>query len=125
MSATKEIVKTTTQIRMEYIQGKLASWTDFVHDLRVPSDIHPAIASGRIELMKLARARDMKADEVQVLYDLIGGLLETNAVLREHAALVAELSANQQGHVSAALRSLQQLRDFANFEYHADDDEDE
>lgn len=75
-------------------RAKLDSWTAFVEELKVPPELVPALMTGRPELIRLAPARACNADEVKVLLTVIGGLLETNYALREHAAEVAQLVRN-------------------------------
>jgi hypothetical protein len=101
--------------RLLEIQEKLDSWNCFIRELKVPGDLAVAFQTGRIELLCLARPRDMAAAEVKVLYDLIGGLLETNAALRQHAQLVAELSQMAYQNMRGLHKALERLGDFANF----------
>jgi hypothetical protein len=71
-------------------QCKLDTWTQFVDELKIPMDIYPALASGRPELIKLAKPRDLTAVETEALLNIIGCLIETNFALREHAAQLAD-----------------------------------
>lgn len=70
-------------------RAKLNSWNSFVEELQVPSEIYPALLTNRMELLKLAKPRELSVKECAGLYQLIGGLIETNSALREHAAEVA------------------------------------
>jgi hypothetical protein len=67
----------------------LESWNSFVRELLIPEDVMPAVVTGRPELIRALPGRDLAAADVKILYELIAGLLETNAALREHAEDVA------------------------------------
>lgn len=96
-------------------QTKLNSWTDFVDALNVPTDLFPAMMSNRPELVKLVKSRPLSAVEHQVYLDLIAGLMETNAALREHASQLARLTTNW-SHAFVGLRNIgQRIERFANF----------
>ncbi len=111
-----------TEEKILAIQEKLDCWTKFVSELQVPSELAPAFTTGRLELVKMARPRDLKAEEVKVLYDLIGGLLETNAALREHAQLTAELTDQMSGGLNGILAATRRLREFAQFRTPAEEE---
>lgn len=94
---------------------RLDSWTAFVDELQVPSELYPAILTLRHELVRAAPVRAMNEQEVRALYALIAGLLETNAALREHAQEVAKLVSNW-GDAFTALRGVgRRIENFANF----------
>lgn len=112
MSTTKSI----TEQRLISIHEKLDSWNGFVTELKVPSELNPAILTGRLDLLKLAKPTAKTADEVKVLYDLIGALLETNAVLREHSIIVSELAEQMTGGLKGTLRALHRMQSYAKFE---------
>lgn len=105
--------------------AKLDSWNVFVEELQVPGDIYPALQTNRPELLRLARPRALTEAECAVLYKLIGGLMETNAALRQHTERVANLTdrltAAMKGFDSAA----QAINDFANFRSSLSTDESE
>jgi hypothetical protein len=71
--------------------GRLNSWNSFIEELQVPGDLQAALLTGRGTLVKIAPPRALSAEECETLYKLIGGLIDTNAALREHAAEVAHL----------------------------------
>jgi hypothetical protein len=71
---------------------KLDSWTAYVDPMTVPSDIYPALLSGRPELLKAVQPRALSADESKVLFDIIGNLIETNIALRDHASQLASFT---------------------------------
>jgi len=60
----------------------LESWNAFIREMAVPSDLFPALMTGRTQL--LPKGRPLDASECQVLYNIIGTLMDTNAALREH-----------------------------------------
>ena len=68
---------------------KLDSWNAYITEIQVPSDLYPAMMSQRSALMPNPTAKS--ADEVEILYDIIGTLMETNAALREHTEQTATL----------------------------------
>jgi hypothetical protein len=106
---------TATEEKLLEIQTRLEHWNCFVGVLRVPSELAPAFMTRRSELVRLAPRRPLSAEECGVLYDLVAGLLETNEALRAHAALVAEISAQQEDALGGALRAIRRARAFANF----------
>jgi len=114
-----------TEERLLEIQEKLTKWNSFVRDLHVPNDMAPAFLTGRMELLCLAKPRALTEEECKQVYELIGGILETNNALREHAAMVADLADRVIGGLHALERPLQQLRDFGNFRTPVDDGEDD
>ncbi len=106
-------------------QCKLASWSSFVEELKVPRDIYPALESNRPEMLALAVPRPMDADEVAVLYKLIGGLVRTNQALREHAEQLARLVDNWSQMFQGLASTGQRIHDFANFRRHGAGSDDE
>lgn len=105
-------------------RAKLESWHSFVEELRVPSELVPALVTNRVELIRLAQARPLETEQVDALYKLIAGLIETNQALRQHAAQVANLAqdwlAANRGMISTAVK----LKRFAQF-HHSEVDEEE
>lgn len=99
----------------EVSKGSLASWNEFVASLNVPADIMPAIVTGRAELLRAMPARDLPAPEAAVLYQLIAGLLETNAALRLHAETIAQLVNDWTGQFKGLATLGQQINDVAFF----------
>jgi hypothetical protein len=96
-------------------KAKLDSWNSFVEELKVPSELYPALLTSRPELVVAATPRAMNADECKIIYKLIGGLLETNAALREHTARVAQLAENLSSQMLGFQRVAHQIELFANF----------
>ena len=93
----------------------LESWTSFVRELQVPNDLYPALAADRAELVRLAKPRALTEDECRILYDLLGGMLETHWALRAHTAKVAEL-VDRWGQAFKGLATISvQIQDLANF----------
>ena len=105
-----------TETRLLEIQEQLRSWTDFVETLQVPGDFAIAVATGRVELIKLAVPRAVTQEECAVLYKFIGGLIETNAALREHTQLVAEMAREAAGGLVGSLGTVSRLRSYANYQ---------
>jgi hypothetical protein len=107
--------------------AKLDSWTAFVDELQVPGDLYPGVVTNRPQLIKAATPRELSKDECAVLYNLIAGLLETNAALREHTERVGQLTENLNSQLTGFMRVAHQIKLFANFgvvgEPEADDEE--
>ncbi len=100
-------------------RAKLDTWSTFVEGLQVPADIAPAMMSGRVELLRLATPRPMDAEEVGKLYKLIGGLIETNMALQEHASELANFMV-QWRQAFGGLESIgRRIVQFARFEHQA------
>lgn len=95
--------------------AKIDSWTDFVDALNVPNDLFPALMTNRPELVKLVKARPLSAEEHRVYLDLIGGIMETNAALREHAAQVAKLTGIWADNFKALRNVGQRIERYASF----------
>ena len=95
-------------------RAKLDTWNDFIREMAVPSDLMPAMMTMRTQLMP--QARSLTAEDCDVLYRIIGVLMETNAALREHtentALLVDEWTDTFKGIHTLATR----IGMFANFE---------
>lgn len=70
-------------------RSKLNSWSSFIEELQVPSDLYPDMMTQRSALMPKGRA--LTADECQIVYKLIAGLMDTNAALSEHTQQTAIL----------------------------------
>jgi hypothetical protein len=81
-----------TEEHLTEIQSRIDKWNSFVRELPVPGEFVPAVSSGRLELLKLAQPHALSTEECAVLYQLIGGLLETNQALQQHAALIANMA---------------------------------
>lgn len=109
-------------------RARLDSWHEFVETLQVPSELIPALITMRPELIKLASVRGLTKDEAQALYTLIGALIETNMILRQHAQEVASMTKNWMGSVHGMVTVADRLVRFAEFRHAdaaADDEEDE
>jgi hypothetical protein len=105
--------------------AKLDSWNSFCEELHVPSDIYLALMTNRPELMRLVQPRALTIDECAVLYKLIGGLMETNAALRQHTQRVAQLTSNLSGAMVQFSRAALSIQQFANFTVSEDAEDDE
>jgi LmbE family N-acetylglucosaminyl deacetylase len=100
---------------------KLDSWNAYITEMQVPSDLYPAMMTQRTQLMPNPSAKS--ADEVEILYDIIATLIDTNAALREHTEQTAILV----GEWTDAFKSLatlaQHISMFANLKQSDDDAE--
>jgi hypothetical protein len=107
--------RVSAEDRLAEINAQMEHWTSFIRALDVPGDLVPAFASGRVELVRLAQPRPISEAECRVLYDLIGGLLETNRVLRDHAQAVADYAQVIAGNVKGVLTTAERLQRLAEF----------
>lgn len=107
------------------IQRHIEKWNSLIRDVKLPIELAPAMMAGRGELVSLAKARDLKASEVKVLYDLIGCLLETNQALQHHSALVSELAVQTRGHIKGFLKSMEKLESYAGFRTPRNEDDED
>lgn len=102
--------------RLAEINERMNSWTSFIRDLPVPSELQPAVMTGRFELVNLAQVRPLSADECRAMFDLVKGLLETNQVLREHAQLVATGVQTIVGNLKGSINVADRMVRLANFQ---------
>lgn len=93
----------------------LRSPRDWVEAVDVPMDLAVALATGRSELLKLAKPRAMDSDDVARLYRLIAVLIDTNMALQAHAHEVAVMSDHFDGQLRGAVKYARRMRSFANF----------
>ena len=98
-------------------KSSLESVTSFVRDAKIPSDLLPAFLSNRPELIGLAPARDMTAEEGKYLYDLIRVLMETNQALREHSLEVSKLVEQWGAQFKGMARSAMNIEKYAAFDH--------
>lgn len=116
------------QIRDLAKRARLDGWNAFVEELKVPSDLFPALITMRPELVRLAPKRPLTADEAEALYKLIAGLIETNIALREHASNVKIMVENWYGAIRGLVKTAGRIGRFAEFRHDdaaAEDDEEE
>ena len=98
-------------------KAKLDAWNAFVEELKVPSELFPALMTNRPEMVRLAPRRPLSAEEADALYNLIAGLIETNSALREHAAQVATLVQDWMSGIHGLISTARKVRQFARFEH--------
>lgn len=103
----------------------LASWNAFVREMKLPSDLYPAMQTGRMELLALVKARAMTEAEVKLLLDMISNLIQTNYCLQKHAEQLA-IMVNGWAGAFTHLRSMgEKVQDFANFRMREPEEPDE
>jgi len=105
-------------------ESVLQSWASFAEAMDVPRELAPALATGRMELLKLVRPRPLTEEECGTVYHLIGVLVRTNQHLKDHAmglAKMAELLEMQQKGVG---RMLRMMHNYAEFRRASEGDED-
>lgn len=104
---------------------KLETWNSFIEELQVPSELVPALLTARPQLIKLAKPRPLTAEEAEALYKLVGGLLETNMALREHAVHLSQMVGNWVGSIHGFIGVADRISCFAEFRHEdaAADDE--
>ena len=98
-------------------RAKLNCWTEFVEELKVPSELLPILTTGRPELIRFAQPRELNKEEVDALYKLIAGLIETNIALREHASNLASLMQNWCGSLHGMMGVADRITRFAEFRH--------
>lgn len=77
----KEIEEGTT---LEY-------WSSLIEEISCPPEVAVALATMRPELMKLAKPRELTAEEAAALYRVIEVLIRTNFALQKHAIETAKM----------------------------------
>lgn len=117
---------TTKQLDDEILRlakaARLEDWNSFVEELQVPSELFPALATNRPELVRLAPRRALTAEEADALYKLIAALIETNQALRAHASQVADMATQFAGGINGVISTAMKIKRFAQFR-HAELDE--
>lgn len=97
--------------------AKLDSWSSFVEELQVPSEVYPAVVTNRPQLLRAIPPRALSADEAAVLYKLIAGLIETNVALRQHASELASLVDNWLTLFKGITSGADRIQRFAHFDH--------
>lgn len=98
-------------------RATMNDWNAFVRELPVPHDLMLALMTARPELIRLVQPREYSAKEMMAMFELVAGLLETNAALREHAQQVSHLVSNWASAFDQ-LRSIgEKIELFANFQH--------
>lgn len=105
------------QIKTLAERQKLDSWTEFIEELKVPSEIFPALVTMRPELIRLAPKRELSAEQAEALYRLIAALIETNMALREHASDLANTVQNWVGSIHGLVGVADRIGRFAQFRH--------
>lgn len=123
MSGTKT-KRTAWDDRADMLAG-LRGLGEFIETVEVPSDLAPAIATGRPELLALARPRALTEDECAKVYKLLSVLIRTNWALQEHARELEKMTADMYGHLKGALGQALKMEQFAGFRVADEDDDDE
>lgn len=104
-----------TETKLAELQERLTSWNSFVNEIQVPSELAPAFMTRRVDLVRLAVPRALTPEECFALYQVIGGLLETNEALRDHARMVSELAQQLTGGLAGTLHAARRMRMFSDF----------
>lgn len=90
-------------------------WASFSEPIDVPADIGAALMTGRAELLSIA-ARPMDKEEVRKLLNVLRVLMETNQLLKEHAAMLAQRAHDFVASTRSAVTQACRIEAFANFE---------
>lgn len=99
----------------QYEQFSLNSWNAFAKEINVPMEMYVALQSGRTELLRLSKPRAFTEEESKALLDCVGTMIHTNALLQQHAQLLAKMVSHWSGAFNH-LRSLgQRIELFGNF----------
>lgn len=100
---------------LKELHEKMHSWNEFVREMAVLPDLGPALSTGRIELLALAKPRPLNEEECKILFDGFAVLIETNQALRMHAQLLSQLAAQQYELAGGMVKKLGELVEFAEF----------
>ena len=114
---TNKVDELNAQIRELAKRANLEGWNSFVEELKVPSELVPALITMRTELIKLAPVRTLTPDEAQALYTLIAGLIETNMALREHAQNISSMVKNWIGAINGFVGVAHKISRFSEFRH--------
>jgi len=95
---------------------KLRSWNDLAEEVRgLPMAVGAALATGRPELLANSQADNWTAEESVAVLCLVRVLIETNQALQDHSVRLARRSNELHLTVKGLVRSVDGLRDLANF----------
>lgn len=75
-----------------HVNSSLTRVNELCDTVSLPPELAVALATGRPELIKLARPRPLEEKEVAALYHAIAVLIETNQLLQQHANDLAHLA---------------------------------
>lgn len=99
----------------QYEQYSLDSWNSFAKEISVPAEMFVALQSGRTELLMLSKPRAFTEEESKAVLNCVATLIHTNALLQQHAQLLAKMVDHWTGAFSH-LRSLGgRIKEFGNF----------
>lgn len=100
---------------LERMHRVMEDWTCLARETGpVTNDLALAVMSGRAELV-LIPEKEVTLQQTQSAYRLVKALLETNAALQRHAALLAQLAEQQKDALWAAFRKSADVEALANF----------
>jgi hypothetical protein len=119
---TQERISENEEV-LKALHEKMASWNEFVREMAVLPDLGPALSTGRVELLALAKPRPLNEEECRILFDGFAVLIETNQALRMHAQLLSQLAAQQYQLAEGMVKKLGELVEFAEFRSPVDDTE--
>lgn len=104
------------------LHEQLHSWNEFCREMPVLPDLGPALSTGRVELLALAKPRPLSEEECRVLFQGFAVLIETNNALRMHSQLVSQLASQQYELAGGMVKKLGELVEFAEFRNPVPDD---
>lgn len=116
---------TEQEVRLRELHDQMNGWNEYVREMKVLQDVAPALSTGRPELLALMSPRQLSEEECKVLFDMLTVLIETNAALRMHSELLAQIAEQQAQLVHGAAKKLDQMIDYAHFRNPTDYDPDE
>jgi hypothetical protein len=108
MNQLEEMVATT--------KSKMNSWNSLVENVNVPLDFYAALMTGRPELLKVVKPRELTEDECRNVYNLIAVLIETNQELQKHANELSRMVNNWSGAFKQLHSVGQRIERFAKFQ---------
>jgi hypothetical protein len=102
---------------------QMRSWSELIETVHVSADIAAALATGRPELLKLARPRALDEADCAALFKLLAVLIETNQALIAHAQETAKMTRDIATMLKGTVAMFGGVEHFANFRHNQDEDE--
>ena len=101
----------------------LRSPAELSETVAMPPELFVAMASGRPEMIKLAKPRTLSEEETKQVFHLIATLIETNMLLKEHAEAVSKLVGDWANLFKGLHKLGDEIENFAGFKTASDIDE--
>lgn len=92
-----------------HVNTSLTRVNELCDTISLPPELAVALATGRPELIKLARPRPLEEKEVAALYHAIAVLIETNQLLQQHVNDLAHLAEIVATSLKGAVRQANEI----------------